>query len=61
MSSLGKKTAFNKHVKFKNKTEVNSEELNTMVKKYVTADLKGGKKKHTRVFTMYINESRDED
>ena len=32
-NSLGLKKAFNNSVKFNNKTEVNGEELNTMVKK----------------------------
>ena len=34
--------------------------MNTMVKKYITASLKGGKKKRTQVVKKYIDESSDE-
>ena len=52
---------FNKHVKFNNKTEVDSEDLNTMVKMFMTAYLKGGKNKITQVVAKDIDESRNED
>ena len=56
--SQGTKTAYKKRVKFNSKTEVNDEELNTMVQKSVTAALKGDKKKRTRVIATYIGKSR---
>ena len=55
-SSLGGKTAINKHVKFNNKTEVNGEELNTMVKKSAMAALEGEKKRKTPAWLQQASE-----
>ena len=46
-----------KRVKF-NKTELNGENLDIMVKKLVTTALKGGKNKRTCVDATNIDESR---
>ena len=52
---------FNKRVKFNNKTEVEGEDPNTMLKRVIKAYLKWGKNKSTQVVATDIDESINED
>ena len=52
---------FNRLVNFNNKTEVNGEDLNTMVKKAIKAALEGGGGKAPKVVATYIYKSSNED
>ena len=60
MSSIGGNTATNKYIKF-DKTEVAGKELNAMVKQYIMAALKGGKKKLTSRIAADIDTSSHDE